>query len=298
MSTKGKDNGAPLRGRRALWGNCHCAWGYHSPRGWRCSLPTLKWSGASSLEARRGGLGVILRLQQVRPSRPDRFQPLKACEITPQMLDRLLRALRRWKFEIVPIQKAHRRNCRACDVSALRLPHIRRRLPGCRLVCLSDAITAHGPVLIISSRNTPEQDAIHQGIGAPEQNEGQKCDARPEEGQDTEDDGGNTAANSRSRPIVWQRREASERYSAAKPVRMEHACWSLRPPLDRCQRFPNLGISSKCSSAHGHVLSNHTLAPASQIRRRGLSMKSENKNARNRTAMRKPHGSAVLASNR
>lgn len=48
-----------------------------------------------------GGAGVVLRFERVRPRRSERFQPLRSREITPQFLDRLLRALKRWRCEIV-----------------------------------------------------------------------------------------------------------------------------------------------------------------------------------------------------
>ncbi|WP_413776482.1 polysaccharide deacetylase family protein [Rhodopseudomonas sp. P2A-2r] len=58
---------------------------------------------------RRGGAGIILKLQRVRPARRDRFQPLKSREITPEFLDAMLCKLRRWKFDIVGIDEACRR---------------------------------------------------------------------------------------------------------------------------------------------------------------------------------------------
>lgn len=56
-----------------------------------------------------GGAGVILRLERVRPKRAARFQPLKAREITPGFLDRIIRALKRWKYEIISIDEVCRR---------------------------------------------------------------------------------------------------------------------------------------------------------------------------------------------
>jgi len=56
-----------------------------------------------------GGAGVILRFERVCPSRSARFQPLKSREITPKFLDRTIRALKRWKFDIVGIDEACRR---------------------------------------------------------------------------------------------------------------------------------------------------------------------------------------------
>jgi peptidoglycan/xylan/chitin deacetylase (PgdA/CDA1 family) len=65
-------------------------------------LPWLRGRGA-------GGAGVILRFERVRPRQPGRFQPLKSREITPRFLDRTIRALRRWKYDIVSLDEVCRR---------------------------------------------------------------------------------------------------------------------------------------------------------------------------------------------
>src|SRR5206468_11995411 len=92
------------------------------------------------LRARQtGGAGVVLRFERVRPRQIGRFQPLKANEITPQFLDRTIRALKRWKFDIVSIDEACRR--------AVTLPAANR------FVCLTfdggykDLMTSAYPVL-------------------------------------------------------------------------------------------------------------------------------------------------------
>ena len=64
--------------------------------------PWLRGRGA-------GGAGVVMRFERVRPRRPARFQPLKSREITPKFLDRTIRALKRWKFDIVTIDEVCRR---------------------------------------------------------------------------------------------------------------------------------------------------------------------------------------------
>ncbi len=71
---------------------------------------TRAWLGVASLsgyarilEAQSGSAGVILRLARVRPQRPDPFQPLKSNDITPEFLDRAIRAIRRWNYDIIPI---------------------------------------------------------------------------------------------------------------------------------------------------------------------------------------------------
>src|SRR3978361_2141645 len=68
------------------------------------------FTGFARLMARsRGGAGVIVRFERVRPPRAARFQPLKSREISPQFLDRVIRALKRWKFDIVSMDEACRR---------------------------------------------------------------------------------------------------------------------------------------------------------------------------------------------
>ena len=56
-----------------------------------------------------GGVGAILALHQVRPPRPDRFQPNRMLEVSPQFLTRLVRALRRSGLEFVALDEMHRR---------------------------------------------------------------------------------------------------------------------------------------------------------------------------------------------
>ena len=73
-------------------------------------LELAYFSGLAWLRGRRaGGAGVILRFERVRPRRTARFQPLKAHEITPEFLDRTIRALKRWKFDIVSMDEVCRR---------------------------------------------------------------------------------------------------------------------------------------------------------------------------------------------
>ena len=57
----------------------------------------------------RRGAGIILRFERIRPRRGARFQPLRSGETTPEFLDRAIRALKRWKYEIVPIDEVCRR---------------------------------------------------------------------------------------------------------------------------------------------------------------------------------------------
>jgi peptidoglycan/xylan/chitin deacetylase (PgdA/CDA1 family) len=70
------------------------------------SLQLAYFSGFSRLAEWRGhGAGVILKFERVRPSRSERFQPLRAREITPDDLDRLLRALRRWNCDVISLDE-------------------------------------------------------------------------------------------------------------------------------------------------------------------------------------------------
>jgi peptidoglycan/xylan/chitin deacetylase (PgdA/CDA1 family) len=68
------------------------------------------FSGYARLKQRAyGGAGVVLRFERVRARQTRRFQPLKANEITPQFLDRMIRALKRWKYDIVSMDEVCRR---------------------------------------------------------------------------------------------------------------------------------------------------------------------------------------------
>jgi peptidoglycan/xylan/chitin deacetylase (PgdA/CDA1 family) len=73
-------------------------------------LELAYFSGVPWLRGRRaGGAGVLLRFERVRPPRSARFQPLKSREITPKFLDRTIRALKRWKYDIVSMDEVCRR---------------------------------------------------------------------------------------------------------------------------------------------------------------------------------------------
>lgn len=76
----------------------------------RAGLELAYFSGYARFTQRwNGGAGVILRFERVRPRRRDGFQPLQAQEITPGFLDRTIRALKRWKFDIVSMDEVCRR---------------------------------------------------------------------------------------------------------------------------------------------------------------------------------------------
>jgi peptidoglycan/xylan/chitin deacetylase (PgdA/CDA1 family) len=88
---------------------------------------------------KRRGAGVILRFERIRPRRGGRFQPRLSDEITPAFLDRTIRALKRWKYDIVSIDEVCRR---AVTLASRR-----------RFVCLTfdgiykDVVTSAYPVL-------------------------------------------------------------------------------------------------------------------------------------------------------
>jgi peptidoglycan/xylan/chitin deacetylase (PgdA/CDA1 family) len=76
----------------------------------RAQMELAYFTGYARLRQRQaGGAGVILRFERVRPRHRGRFQPLKSHEITPGFLDRTIRALKRWKYDIVSIDEACRR---------------------------------------------------------------------------------------------------------------------------------------------------------------------------------------------
>ena len=107
----------------------------------RLGLELGYFTGIARIVARRtGGLGVILRFERVRPRVAVGFQPLRAHEITPEFLDRTLKALTRWKFDIISIGEV---------VERLRAPAVKGR----RFVCLTfdggyrDFLTHAYPVL-------------------------------------------------------------------------------------------------------------------------------------------------------
>jgi peptidoglycan/xylan/chitin deacetylase (PgdA/CDA1 family) len=70
-------------------------------------LELAYFSGRAWLK--RQGAGVILRFERIRPREARRFQPLLSNEITPDFLDRTIRALKRWNYDIVSIDEVCRR---------------------------------------------------------------------------------------------------------------------------------------------------------------------------------------------
>lgn len=76
----------------------------------RGGLGCLYFSGAHiAFRPFVGGVGAILSLHHVRPPRPDRFQPNRFLEVTPQFLARLVRRLQRSGLEFIGLDEMHRR---------------------------------------------------------------------------------------------------------------------------------------------------------------------------------------------
>ncbi|WP_018320087.1 polysaccharide deacetylase family protein [Bradyrhizobium sp. WSM2793] len=82
----------------------------------RLRLELAWFTGHAALRSR--GAGAILRFARVRPQRGGGFQPLRANEITPQFLDRAIRALKRWNYDFLGMDEVCRR--------AVTLPEKRR----------------------------------------------------------------------------------------------------------------------------------------------------------------------------
>lgn len=76
----------------------------------RGGLESLYFSGAHfALRPFVGGVGTILALRHVRPPRPDRFQPNRMFEVTPQFFARMVRRLRRSRLDLISLDEMHRR---------------------------------------------------------------------------------------------------------------------------------------------------------------------------------------------
>jgi len=95
----------------------------------RGGLEGLYFSGAHhALKHFVGGVGAILTLHNVRPARPDKFQPNRLLEITPAFFARVIRLLRRSRVDLVSLDEMHRRLTEAeasvpespCSRAALR----------------------------------------------------------------------------------------------------------------------------------------------------------------------------------
>ena len=90
-------------------------------------------------ERETGGAGVILRFERVRARRPGRFQPLRSGEITPRFLERTLRALKRWRYDVIAMDEVCRR--------AVIMPQRRRFVCLTFDGCYKDVIASAYPIL-------------------------------------------------------------------------------------------------------------------------------------------------------
>ncbi len=91
----------------------------------RAQMELAYFSFYARLKQRQtGGAGVVLRFQRVLPRRLTGFQPLQAHEITPRFLDRTIRALKRWKYDIVSMDEVSPTRGVAALALALCRPHV------------------------------------------------------------------------------------------------------------------------------------------------------------------------------
>lgn len=73
-------------------------------------MEALYFSGAHvMLRPVLGGVGAILTLHNVRPPRPERFQPNRLLEVNPHFFDRVIRRLRRSGADLISLDELHRR---------------------------------------------------------------------------------------------------------------------------------------------------------------------------------------------
>lgn len=76
----------------------------------RCGIEALYLSGAHALaRPHLAGVGVIFQFRHVRPMRWANFQPNRHLEISPVVLDRIVKRLRRWHCDLVSLDEMHRR---------------------------------------------------------------------------------------------------------------------------------------------------------------------------------------------
>jgi peptidoglycan/xylan/chitin deacetylase (PgdA/CDA1 family) len=137
MSTKSNNN-AVAAGARPYFGDGTLASDFGFLQ--RARMELAYFSGYARLKQRAsGGAGIVLRFERVRPRQARAFQPLQAGEITPQFLDRMIRALKRWKYDIVSMDEVCRR--------AVTLPAARRFVALTFDGGYKDVMTAGYPVL-------------------------------------------------------------------------------------------------------------------------------------------------------
>ncbi|MEH2514365.1 peptidoglycan/xylan/chitin deacetylase (PgdA/CDA1 family) [Nitrobacteraceae bacterium AZCC 1564] len=105
MSTKSNDNAAP----RMVAGKDSSLFSWKRMLV-NAGLEAAYFSGLAHFAERSArGSGVILKFEHVRPLHKDPFQPLRSHEITPEFLDRVIEALKRWKFDFLSIDEVAER---------------------------------------------------------------------------------------------------------------------------------------------------------------------------------------------
>src|SRR5258705_6068359 len=81
----------------------------------RTGMEALYFTGAHRLlQPLLGGVGAILTLHHVRPSRDAAFQPNRLLEVTPEVLEDVLKGLRGGGVDLVSLDGMHRR-LNECD---------------------------------------------------------------------------------------------------------------------------------------------------------------------------------------
>jgi peptidoglycan/xylan/chitin deacetylase (PgdA/CDA1 family) len=76
----------------------------------RTGMESLYFSGAHRIMGRwLGGVGLILTLHHVRPPSPERFQPNRLLEVSPNFLQQVAQRLRQSGMDLVSLDEMHRR---------------------------------------------------------------------------------------------------------------------------------------------------------------------------------------------
>ncbi len=96
----------------------------------KAGLDALYFSGANRLlRPLAQGIGAVLMLHRVTPSRADAFQPNKFLEVTPEFLERTITWLARNSYEFVSLDEARAALARTTVRHSFRGDHFRRRIP-------------------------------------------------------------------------------------------------------------------------------------------------------------------------
>lgn len=74
------------------------------------ALRMASLSGVVQIAERlKGGAGVILKFEHIRPSRPGAFRPLRSRETSPEFLDKAIGAMRRWRYDFASMDEVRAR---------------------------------------------------------------------------------------------------------------------------------------------------------------------------------------------